>query len=318
MPGDDQGKECRELRNCSNIVLGFRSVGQRETVEHRPCRDCDELFAVHCVTHGRSRRWSRRFGSAITRLLYGRLGRSGCPRASRRTRLHHAVASTPAGERSAADRVRPLHIAGLGIERFDRGDGGLAQSTRTAARVLPSQPDIRTACGCSAGRNRPSSDTASPCPDCTMAHGNWSPRPPMDTRECCPRAASRSSVRSSAGRSRRSPCSRSGARTPCPEEASVGPIEHVEHSVAVGVQQQFARLALEHAVHQDHVFGGIPVVGIVGRELVMPLAAARIRIERDHRTRKQVVALAHVRVACRGRDCRRSSTAYRNRHRSCR
>ena len=47
MPGDDQGKECRELRNCSNIVPGFRSVGEGETVEVIARRDRDELLAIY-------------------------------------------------------------------------------------------------------------------------------------------------------------------------------------------------------------------------------------------------------------------------------
>jgi hypothetical protein len=43
------------------------------------------------------------------------------------------------------------------------------------------------------------------------------------------------------------------------------------------------------AVHKDQVFGGIPIVAVVRRELTVPLAAAGIRIESDHATCKQVV-----------------------------
>ncbi len=60
-------------------------------------------------------------------------------------------------------------------------------------------------------------------------------------------------------------------RSPC-EKRSVGPVQNIEHSVAVGLHQQLARLAVEHAIHQHHVLGRVPIVAIAGRELVMPFA----------------------------------------------
>ena len=42
------------------------------------------------------------------------------------------------------------------------------------------------------------------------------------------------------------------------EKRSIGPVQNIEHAVAVGLHQQLARLAVEHAIHQHHVFGRSP------------------------------------------------------------
>ena len=85
------------------------------------------------------------------------------------------------------------------------------------------------------------------------------------------------------------------------EELAVRPIEHVEVAVAIGVHQQLPRLAVEGAIDEHHVLVRVPVVRVVRRELVVPLACAGRRIERDHRTAEQVVALTHGAVVERTR-----------------
>ena len=75
------------------------------------------------------------------------------------------------------------------------------------------------------------------------------------------------------------------------------------------MQQQLARLPAPHAIDQHHVLARIPVVAVVRRELVVPLALAGVGIERDDRVAEQIVELAARRpIDLRRRDCRRSST----------
>ena len=85
------------------------------------------------------------------------------------------------------------------------------------------------------------------------------------------------------------------------EELSVGAIEHVEMPVAIGVHQQLARFAVKAPVDQHHVLVRVPVVRVVRRELEVPPALARRRIERDHGAGEQVVALAYRAVVERTR-----------------
>jgi hypothetical protein len=80
------------------------------------------------------------------------------------------------------------------------------------------------------------------------------------------------------------------------EELSVGAVEGVKDAVAVGMEDELAILAFVHAVHQHQVFGGVPVVGVVGGELVVPLAPAGIGIESQRGAREQVVACADVAI----------------------
>src|SRR2546428_4560124 len=56
------------------------------------------------------------------------------------------------------------------------------------------------------------------------------------------------------------------------------------------MEQQFAILSAPHPVDQDDVFGGIPIVAIVRRELKMPFSLAGVWIQCDDRICEQVVA----------------------------
>src|SRR5438046_6642103 len=58
------------------------------------------------------------------------------------------------------------------------------------------------------------------------------------------------------------------------------------------MEQHVASLATPHPVDQDQVFGGIPIVPIVGRELEMPLSLSRVWIQCDDRVCEQVVAMS--------------------------
>ena len=62
-----------------------------------------------------------------------------------------------------------------------------------------------------------------------------------------------------------------------PEQELAGDaIEHVEVAVAVGLQQQLARLALPRRVHQHERLLRVVVVHVVRRELEVPLAACPV------------------------------------------
>ena len=80
------------------------------------------------------------------------------------------------------------------------------------------------------------------------------------------------------------------------EHLSVRAIEHVEEAVAVGLQQQFARRALERRVYQQQRLLRIPVPQIMRRELKVPAKLARLRVERDNRVRIQIVSLTSAAI----------------------
>ena len=62
---------------------------------------------------------------------------------------------------------------------------------------------------------------------------------------------------------------------------AVGAIEHIEETVAIGVEEKFARFAVEIGVEEDGDFGGVPIVEIEGSELEIPLEFAGVGIEGD-------------------------------------
>ena len=71
-------------------------------------------------------------------------------------------------------------------------------------------------------------------------------------------------------------------------------IEHVEEAVAVGLQQELARLPLPLRVHQHERLLRVVVVHVVRRELEVPLALPGLGVERHHRIRVEVVAQPFV------------------------
>ena len=83
------------------------------------------------------------------------------------------------------------------------------------------------------------------------------------------------------------------------QELAVGAVEDIEEAVAIRLQQQLPRAAAVRRIHQHGRFGGIPIVQIVRRELVVPLQLAGRGIERQHGIGIQIVALALVAVEIR-------------------
>ena len=63
------------------------------------------------------------------------------------------------------------------------------------------------------------------------------------------------------------------------EEVSGEAIEDVEESVAIGLEQEFARLAVEVGIDQHGGLGGVPVIGVVRGHLVIPEELSRFGIE---------------------------------------
>ena len=88
------------------------------------------------------------------------------------------------------------------------------------------------------------------------------------------------------------------------EQLAVGPVEDVEEAVAIGMEQKFGRLAVVSGVDQDVGFGGVAIVQVVRRELVVPLEVAGLGIEREDAVGVEVVAGTVAVVASRARDCR--------------
>src|SRR6185503_5660267 len=71
----------------------------------------------------------------------------------------------------------------------------------------------------------------------------------------------------------------------CQEQLAVGAIEHIEKSVAVGLQQQLSRLTLPQRIHQGGRFGGIPIPYIVRRELKIPFELPGLSVQGYDRAR---------------------------------
>ena len=69
-----------------------------------------------------------------------------------------------------------------------------------------------------------------------------------------------------------------------------GPVQHEEIAVARSLHHHLARLAVEIGVHQHGDFVGVPVVGIVGRDLKSPYQLSRIRIQRHNAACPRIVA----------------------------
>src|SRR6266851_6301871 len=75
---------------------------------------------------------------------------------------------------------------------------------------------------------------------------------------------------------------------------SIGAIEHEEITVARGLSQQLARLAVNLGIEQDGGLGVVPVVRIVGRSLEVPNQFAGVRIERNNRTGPKIGAFSSL------------------------
>jgi len=66
---------------------------------------------------------------------------------------------------------------------------------------------------------------------------------------------------------------------------AVRAIEYVKKTVAVGMQEELSIQPAKFRVDQDVGLGSIPVVYIVGSELVMPLHFSSVRVQSQHAIR---------------------------------
>ncbi len=73
-------------------------------------------------------------------------------------------------------------------------------------------------------------------------------------------------------------------------------VEQVEERVSIGERQDLALAVIEFCVQQDRDLVRVPVMGIVRRELEVPLQGAGFGVERDHGAGIQVVAGPDVAV----------------------
>ena len=73
---------------------------------------------------------------------------------------------------------------------------------------------------------------------------------------------------------------------------AVGPIKQEVVAVAAGLSEHFAGLALKVAVDQDRRLNGIPVVGVVGRDLKVPGDLAGVDVQRNDGAGPEIVAFA--------------------------
>ena len=80
------------------------------------------------------------------------------------------------------------------------------------------------------------------------------------------------------------------------QHLSVGAIERVVEAVAVREQEDLASDAVDDLVCEHRYFGGIPVVRVVWRELIVPRDDAAVGVEGHDRVGVEVVALAIVPV----------------------
>jgi len=85
----------------------------------------------------------------------------------------------------------------------------------------------------------------------------------------------------------------------CSEKLAGGAVEHIEEAVAVGVEQEPARLALPVDIHEHGRLLRVPVPEVVRGVLVVPLQPAAPGVERHDRVGVEVVADAFAAVVVR-------------------
>ena len=76
------------------------------------------------------------------------------------------------------------------------------------------------------------------------------------------------------------------------QKAAIRPVEDVKETISIGMQDELPILAAELRVHKNDGRVGIPIVGIVRSELVIPFHFAGGRIQRKEAIGKQVIAAA--------------------------
>ena len=73
---------------------------------------------------------------------------------------------------------------------------------------------------------------------------------------------------------------------------AIGAIENVEKAVAIGLEEEFAGVAIEIRVEEHGNFSGVPIVKIEGRELEMPLEFSSVGVESEDAIGVEVIAFA--------------------------
>src|SRR4029077_1655263 len=69
-------------------------------------------------------------------------------------------------------------------------------------------------------------------------------------------------------------------------------IQNIEEAVAIAPEHQLARAAVPIRVGQDRYLHRVIVVGVVRRELEVPLHLARVSVQREYGIRVEIVAEA--------------------------
>ena len=78
---------------------------------------------------------------------------------------------------------------------------------------------------------------------------------------------------------------------------AIGAVEHIEEAVAIGVEQQFGGLAFVNGVDQDIGLGGVAILQVVRRELIVPFEIAGFGVESENAVGIEIVAGAVAVVA---------------------
>src|SRR6185436_11491455 len=74
------------------------------------------------------------------------------------------------------------------------------------------------------------------------------------------------------------------------KQLPVSAVEHIEKTIAIGLQQKLARLALPLGIDEHGRLLRVPVVNIVRRELEIPPELSCLRLQRKDRIAIQVVS----------------------------
>src|SRR6185437_11240500 len=80
------------------------------------------------------------------------------------------------------------------------------------------------------------------------------------------------------------------------QEFAVSPVENVDESVPIGLQQQFPLAPPICRIRQNKWFRCVPIVKVVRSELVMPPQLSRLRIQSEDTVSVKIRALALVSV----------------------
>src|SRR5579864_2071179 len=80
------------------------------------------------------------------------------------------------------------------------------------------------------------------------------------------------------------------------EKLAGGAIDHIEETVAIGIQDYLGRFTLHIDVSKHHLGNAVVVEGIIGRELIVPLDLAGLWIKRENAVGIEILALSDAGV----------------------